>query len=267
MSDRYFADVLGPTLPNRLYLYAGSSFGVVAGDVDVGFHRTIFHEMNEAGVSWKVYQSDIAAGFSTASFIVDSIGHVASLGEFVEDARMGDLPKVAFIDPTFLTTGATSTDEGPPSDLQVGQSFVFRQLEALMSSRSWGNSVMFITYDEGGGLFDHVAPPAACLPGATPPAQNAELGAFDRYGFRVPLFVVSPYAKAHYVSHVVHSHASILRFIEATFGLPALTGRDANAAALFDMFDFGNPPFLTPPDLAPPTIDQAKLDACRAKYP
>jgi phospholipase C len=77
---------------------------------------------------------------------------------------------------------------------------------------------------------------------------------------------VSPYAKAHFVSHVVHSHASILRFIEATFGLPALTGRDANAAALLDMFDFANPPFLTPPDLAPPSVDQAKLDLCRAKY-
>jgi phospholipase C len=265
-SDRYFADVLGPTLPNRLYLYAGSSFGIVSGDVDAGFHQTIFHEMNEAGVSWKVYQSDVAAGFSTASFLVDSIGHVANLGEFVEDAREGQLPKVAFLDPTFLRAGATSTDEGPPSDLQVGQSFVAREVMTLMSSRSWATSVMLITYDEAGGLYDHVAPPAACAPGATAPAQQAELGGFDRFGFRVPLFVVSPFAKAHYVSHVVHSHASILRFIEAVFGLPALTARDANAAALLDMFDFGNPPFLVPPDLVPPAVDQAKLDACRAKY-
>ena len=66
---------------------------------------------------------------------------------------------------------------------------------------------MFITYDEAGGIYDHVPPPPACLPGATPPAQGADLGGFDRYGFRVPVFVVSPFAKAHMVSHVVHSHA------------------------------------------------------------
>jgi phospholipase C len=265
-SDRYFSDVLGPTLPNRLYLYAGTSFGIVSGDVDVGFHRTLFHELNAAGISWKVYQSDVTAGFSMASFLVDSVGRIAGLDDFAEDAQAGRLPRVAFIDPTFLRMGATSTDEGPPADMQVGQSFVYSQVNALMSSPSWATSVMFITYDEAGGLYDHVAPPAACVPGATPPLQEAELGAFDRYGFRVPLFVVSPYAKAHFVSHVVHSHASILRFIEARFGLPALTSRDANAAALLDMFDFGNPPFLSPPALAQPAVDRAKLDACRAKY-
>jgi phospholipase C len=266
MSDRYFSDVLGPTLPNRLYLYAGTSFGLVVDDVDTGIHLTIFHELNEAGITWKVYQSDIAAEFSTASFVVDSIGRVAGVDDFAEDARAGRLPQVAFIDPTFLRMGATSTDEHPPSDIQVGQDFVYRQVSALMSSPSWADSVMFVTYDESGGLFDHVPPPAACVPGATPPSQEANLGGFDRYGFRVPLFVVSPYAKAHYVSHVVHSHASILRFIEATFGLPALTSRDANAAAMFDMFDFSNPGFLSPPSFAPPAIDGAKLAACRAMY-
>jgi phospholipase C len=68
------------------------------------------------------------------------------------------------------------------------------------------------------------------------------------------------------VSHVVHSHASILRFIEARFGIPALTSRDANADALLDMFDFANPPFLTPPDLEMPGVDGAKLAFCRDLY-
>src|SRR5262249_34951196 len=147
---------------------------------------------------------------------------------------------------------AGATDEHPPSDMQVGQHFVYRQVARLMASPSWGRSVMFITYDENGGLYDHVAPPAACLPGSTAPAQQAELGGFDRYGFRVPVFVVSPYAKAHFVSHVVHSHASILRFIEARFGVPALSSRDANADAMFDMFEFSNPPFVRPPDITEP---------------
>jgi phospholipase C len=266
ISDRYFADVLGPTFPNRMYLYAGSSFGLVSDDIDTDIHKTIFHVLSERGISWKVYQSDVAAAFSTLSFLADSLGHVSSIGDFTDDARGDRLPMVAFIDPAFLDPGATATDEHPPSDVQVGQAFVARQVSALMTSASWDRSAMFITYDEAGGLYDHVSPPAACLPGGTRPAQQANLGGFDRYGFRVPMLLVSPYAKAHMVSHVVHSHASILRFIEARWGIPALTGRDANADALLDMFDFANPPFLTPPDLGIPAVDSAKLSFCRGLY-
>jgi phospholipase C len=125
---------------------------------------------------------------------------------------------------------------------------------------------MFITYDEAGGLYDHVPPPPACPPDATPPAQDGDLGGFDRYGFRVPLFVVSPFARARFVSHAVHSHASLLRLIEAKHGIPALTARDANSDALLDMFDFAAPPFATAPDFPEPPIDQAKLEECRARY-
>ena len=90
---------------------------------------------------------------------------------------------------------------------------------------------------------------------------------FDDLGPRVPVFVVSPYAKAHYVSHQTHSHTSIHRFVEAKFGLPALTARDANADAMLDMFDFQNPPFLTPPAIADAPIDGTAVDACKASFP
>ncbi len=266
ISDRYFSDVLGATLSNRLYLYAGSSFGIVSGDVDFDLHRTIFQLLNEHNISWKVYRSDVPGPLLTASFLLDSIGHVASIDDFAEDARQDRLPAVAWVDPVFLNAKATLSSEEPPADMQVGQQFVYRQVTALMSSPSWATSAMFITYDEAGGLYDHVPPPGACLPGGIPPAQEADLGGFDRYGFRVPLFIVSPYAKAHFVSHAVHSHSSILRFIEMRFGLPALTGRDANADAMLDMFDFASPPFLTPPDLASPPIDDARLADCVAQY-
>jgi phospholipase C len=266
ISDRYFSDVLGPTFPNRLYLYAGSSFGIVGDDIDTGLHRTIFAALNDAGISWKVYGSEVPAALLTASFLTDSIGHLAGIDDFAEDAQQNQLPAVSFVDPTFLTANATLTSEEPPADMQVGQQFVYRQVSVLMSSPSWATSAMFITRDEAGGLFDHVPPPEACLPDGTPPAQQPELGGFNRYGFRVPVFVVSPYARAHFVSHAVHSHASILRFIEMRFGLPALSGRDANADAMLDMFDFASPPFLTPPALASPPVDAARLAACTAKY-
>jgi phospholipase C len=266
ISDRYFSEVLGPTFPNRLYLYAGSSFGIVADDIDTDLHRTVFGALNDRGISWKVYASEVPAALLTASFAIDSIGHIAGIDDFAEDARQGQLPAVSWVDPVFLTAAATLTSEESPADMQVGQQFVYSQVSALMSSPSWATSAMFITYDEAGGLYDHVPPPAACPPDATPPSEQPELGGFDRHGFRVPLFVVSPYAKAHFVSHAVHSHTSILRFIETRFGLPALSARDANADAMLDMFDFGNPAFLSPPDLEAPAVDAAQLSACSAQY-
>jgi phospholipase C len=82
------------------------------------------------------------------------------------------------------------------------------------------------------------------------------------YGVRVPVAVVSPYAKAHYVSHVVDDHTSILAFIEYRFGLPSLTNRDGNANPMLDMFDFSSPSFATPPTLPTATVDPTQLIAC-----
>ena len=92
-------------------------------------------------------------------------------------------------------------------------------------------------------------------------------GGFDRYGFRVPMLLVSPYAKRGYVSHTIYDHTSLTRFIEARFRVPALTSRDANAQIPIDMFDFGQPPNLTIPDLPAATVDQAALADCKASFP
>ena len=197
---------------------------------------------------------------------IDSIGHVASIDDFAEDARQDRLPAVSWVDPVFLTAAATLTRGAagrhagrpavrlPPGhrlDVQpqlgdIGAVHHLRRSRRALRPRAAARRLSPRRHTAG--------------------ASEADLGGFDRYGFRVPLFVVSPYAKAHFVSHAVHSHTSILRFIETRFGLPALTGRDANADALLDMFDFANPPFLTPPDLVPPPVDDARLAACVAQY-
>jgi phospholipase C len=133
-----------------------------------------------------------------------------------------------------------------------------------MASPNWPTSALFLTYDEHGGYYDHVPPPAAPIPDNIPPNLKAgdTPGAFDRYGFRVPAVVVSPFAKPHYVSHVVDDHTSILRFMELRFGLPALSNRDLNADPMLDMFDFSKPQFTTPPNLPAAVVDPAKLAAC-----
>jgi phospholipase C len=129
---------------------------------------------------------------------------------------------------------------------------------------------VFLTFDEHGGTYDHLAPPPACPPDDIAPILNPgdhAPGDFKTYGVRVPLIVVSPYAKPHFVSHAVYDHTSILRFIESRFKLPALTARDANADPLSDMFDFKNPAFKTPPSLPPAPVEPTHQQACAALYP
>ena len=123
-----------------------------------------------------------------------------------------------------------------------------------------------MTYDEHGGLYDHVAPPKACPPDEIAPILNEKdtPAQFDEYGVRVPFIVVSPFAKRHYVSHTVYDHTSILRFVEARFVLPALSHRDANAMAPFDLFDFDRP--TLPPTITLPTVDEGKLELCRSVF-
>jgi hypothetical protein len=172
---------------------------------------------------------------------------------------------VNFIDSDPLED-VNAEDEHPPGIPQRGQAFVYDVVRVLMSNPNvWNHSALFITWDENGGFYDHVDPPHACTPdnldpnfaggayGTTPPGDGTDIkygGHFDRFGIRVPLLVVSPFAKPHYVSHGTYDHTSIDRFIEAWLGLPALTRRDANADPLLDFFDFSQPP--NTPNLAGP---------------
>ena len=112
--------------------------------------------------------------------------------------------------------------------------------------------------------------PPACTPDDIEPMNDDGTPAgfhFDHDGFRVPFIVVSPYARAGYVSHTVYDHSSLLRFVEARFGLPAMTRRDANATPPVDMLDFAHPAFMTPPTLAPSTYDPAVRARCNTQYP
>jgi phospholipase C len=272
-ADTYFCDLLGPTYPNRMYFYAASSHGFVENDLDQAPDRkTIFGALNDAQVSFKVYKSDFPAGviedgvFPDATKEDDGGTKVVDISQFAIDASNDELPAVAFIDPGLINGKATQSSEHPPADIQVGQKLIYDQVKALAVSPSWASSVMFITYDENGGFYDHVAPPTACPPDDEAPKMAPEVGGFDRYGFRVPLFAISPFAKKNYVSHVTHSHSSVLRFVAWRFDLPALTNRDANSDAMLDLFDFAHPPFAIAPELTEPPVDQAKLAACEAKY-
>ncbi len=172
---------------------------------------------------------------------------VRHFSRFLSDVAGGRLPQFTFLDPNYSTTSQEN-----PQDIQLGERFIAEVVQALMHAKTWKHTALFITYDEHGGYYDHVPPPAAIVPDSIPPdlAPGDVPAAFDRYGFRVPMIVVSPWAKPHYVSRAITDHTSITAFVERKWNLPAMTYRDANAHPMTDYFNFHKPHLLVPPKLA-----------------
>jgi phospholipase C len=230
LADRFFPSVLSGTGPNRFFLESATAGGVFN---------------NGAGVpppgTPKIYDRLRAKGVTVDQYYFGVEGLEAKLAA-------GTLSDVTFVD----SEGAIH-DEHPPADLQVGEAWTRRVYQAVRDSPYWMTTAMIWTYDEGGGFFDHVPPPRSCPPAdGTPDADK-----FFELGIRVPMVLVSPWARPHHVSHVLHETTSITRFIEAVHDLPALTARDANSDALLDMFDFACPQVDVP---APP---DAGTGGCR----
>jgi phospholipase C len=275
-SDSWHSPILANTVPNRMYLMAGTSFGHEYPDLDSNHPKyaapTIFRAMNTANVSWLYYYHD---GIFLANF-ADFQDPAIKPKTFPDTdllARLGGkcsgnpcdpdkaIPQVVFID---SASGGSGLDEHPDNDIQNGAAYVQSIITALMRSDAWQDSVFILSYDEGGGLYDHVAPfmvpaPDSIAPGACPDKNNGSAGyctvgklggTFDLTGFRVPLMVISPFAKPYFVSHMRRDYTAILAFIETTFNVKNLTNRDfswQNTPA--DMSEFFD---LTSPSLHPP---------------
>lgn len=269
IGDRYFASILGPTWPNRMFFHSASSFGHVGNSAPPALpeEQSLFNQLSRKGIEWVVYAEGMTFEEKIFRHLHDIKGdHFKDLDGFFADAKNDTLPAYVWIESTY--GGPDATDEHPPADVQLGQRFVARVIEALMKSPAWPRSALFIMYDEPGGFFDHVPPPPACPPDEIEPILEKRhvRARFDRLGMRTPFIVVSPFAKAHYVSHQIYSHSSVPRLVQARFELPAMSARDANAAVPYDMFDFEHPPFLTPPALPIPSVDEMASRVCHARF-
>jgi phospholipase C len=252
--DRYFCSVLAQTYPNRRFLLAGTASGIVTTNIaDIGkfppANGTILDRLQAHGISWRDYYTDLPAVLVIEGDSKYS-KNLSPINQFYTDAKAGTLPAVSFVDPNFSTESEENAD-----DISLGENFVAKVVNALFNSPNWKNSVLIYTYDEHGGYYDHVPPPRAVKPDNIRPGADSPgiHGQYDRYGFRVPTVVVSPFAKRDYVSHVVHDHTSIMKLIETKWNLPALTYRDANADDMLDSLDLEGPPaFAEPPTLPNP---------------
>jgi phospholipase C len=242
IADHYFSAALGGTWANRDYLYAATSDGVMnTGQATISV-PTIFDALDKAGVKWGVY-TDGGVRQDSLGWTNTHVG-VGKFADFISALGAGTLPAVSFVDP------GPGQDEHPPNLVGGGEAWGRKIYTAAVSSPLWSKIAIFYTYDESGGLADHVPPPKACIPS---PDQSE----FNNLGIRVPMLVISPWARPHFVSHVVHEHDSVVRFIELLHDLPALTARDANSDAMLDLFDFDCPQMQAPAD--PP---QAGMASC-----
>ncbi len=265
LSDRHFADFLGPTWPNRLFMLSGTSFAHVnnttppARDVET----SLFHQLDERSISWLVYADNRTFEEGMYPTLHKSHPHsFKTIAQFKEDSKAGNLPAFAWVESSY--GGPRATDEHPPANVEIGQKFVSEIVDVTMRGADWKNTLLVLTYDEHGGFFDHVAPPPACVPddhiAKVKPGHLRPR--FDHLGLRVPLIMVSPWVKRGYVSHEVTSHSSLLRLVQARFDLPALTRRDANANPPLDMFDFASSPRLEVPDLPTPHVEPGRSTRC-----
>jgi phospholipase C len=276
VSDRWFCSTLAQTYPNRRFLIAGTAAGIVSTTSEALLapappNGTIFDRLDAHGISWVNYYGTLpgTAVIPATLKYTKSIVKNTQQRSFITDAAAGKLPAVSFVDPNF-----DHQSEENPQDIRQGERFAAAVINAAMHGPGWSKTVLIWCYDEHGGYYDHVAPPPAIKPDNIPPDIHVppdQPGAYDRYGFRVPAVIVSPYARPNYVSHVVHDHTSVLKLIETKFNLGALTYRDANADNLLDSLDFlSKPAFLEPPTLPapalPPSLDldpsSAATDHC-----
>jgi phospholipase C len=303
LCDNYFCSVMGPTDPNRLYSMAasidpdgkngGPLIETLVGNRSSFYGRLTYTTMPEQlqarGISWKVYSSpdeNLLGGILSDNVLPyfknfqdpTSALYKSAFGpqfptDFLADIVSNNLPQVSWL------IGSTVASDHPPAPSVFGESELALITSALMANPAvWAKTVLFLTFDENGGFFDHV-PPVTAPPG-TPgeyitaptvpdvsaigvPPTSGPIG----LGFRVPMLVISPYTRGGFVSSDVFDHTSILRFLETRFGaeVPNLSAwRRATVGDLTSAFNFKSPDTSVPNLPTPVTAVSQVLTECAA---
>jgi phospholipase C len=190
---------------------------------DVGEMPTIMDRLNAAGLSWKLYTGTggVGSGYNWAicptfaeCLYTDQRQNMVAAGSVITDAEDGALPSFSVVTPT------AANSQHNQDLMDMGDNWLGSVIAAIQGGPDWASTAVFITYDDCGCFYDHVAPPKGL-------------------GIRVPMVIVSPYARPGFTDSNVASFSSMLAFTEHVFGLPALARSDANAYDFADSFDFG----------------------------
>jgi phospholipase C len=223
--NRYFASVMAPSHPNRIYQHAGVADRIEELKTACQL-PTIWDRLAGSGLRGRYYASDHSFLSLWGSRYEDI---TRSYTAFLDDCASGELPEVAFVDPPFGGRFfGTSADYHPRSDIRAGEAWLAETYRAVTTGADWEHTVLVINFADWGGFFDHIVPPFA----------NDVEAVLELRGFRVPCLVVAPMARRGFVAEGVYDHTSILRMIEWRFDLRPLSLRDAGANNLAEVLDF-----------------------------
>jgi phospholipase C len=251
--NRWFASIPGPTLCNRAFAHYGTSFG----NVGMSLHypntniRSIYQRLADAGKTSKLYYFDAVSSTMEVVNLLTNQGHLfGSVDEF-ETACAGDaLPDYCFIEPNYTdhdgsTGGIIASDQHPDHHVLEGERFIARVYNAVRKSPGWESTALLVTYDEHGGIFDHVPPPSCPADGFVAQPDATQTGApfvFDRLGVRVPALFISPWVlKGRIVDGRVFEHACIpataTKWLLPAFDNANRTPREAAADTFLDLLE------------------------------
>lgn len=276
LADHNFASMLGDSFANHLYVIAAQAGGAIGfgstpiltpppipgdnssgrsgcdapagtlapiedakGNISFQFpcfeFQTLGDLLNGAGLTWKFYAPpQDHSGYTWSAY--DAIGHIRNDPEqwaahvqppqqFIADAQSGNLPNVSWVvGPMQLSDHANPCPV--PTSVCQGENTTVAQINAVMQGPNWRSTAIFVTWDEWGGFYDHVPPPVVDIYGL---------------GLRVPLLIISPYAKPGFISHTTYEFSSYVKTVEERWNLPSLGQRDVSANDYFDALDFSHP--------------------------
>lgn len=226
LADNYYAPQISESSPNHLFYLAGFSpvFNDYGPPPYVPISQSIFGELSHYNVSWGFYINNTHSSFPDWNYLYGHSAYSSNLrswNQFLSEAADGTLPSVSYV-----FSQGTGDSQGSPDNMLNGEEWLLYVVDSLERSPQWNTTAIFITYDEFGGYYDQVPPPV--LDGV-------------QLGFRIPLIVISPYAKEDYVSNTEMTHTSLLAFIDYNWYLPALNQLVSVSRIPIDFFDFSHP--------------------------
>ena len=208
--DHWYSSLPGPTWPNRFFVHSGTSLGHVdmpEGVFNPGVHlydqRTLYDELDAAGVDWRIYHGDFPQSLLMVHQL-EKLDRYRTFAKWATDVQAGDLPSYVFIEPSYF--GAEENDQHPPQDIMRGDALVAAVFNALHANQAvFEQTLLVVLYDEHGGFYDHVTPPPAI-----PPDGNTKTYAFDQLGVRVPAILISPWLDPGFIT-TPFDHTSVPR--------------------------------------------------------
>ncbi|KAI8334978.1 phosphoesterase [Chlamydoabsidia padenii] len=237
ISDRWFSSVPGSTFPNRNFLHAATSGGIVNNDIPkIGYNMTtVFEVMDQHAVNYGIYTASPFPYTSLFRYFrrPTMLQKYQNMDAFYKDSQAGRLPSYVYLEPAmFGLDDRVRNDQHPRAnafyDLRRGEQFYKKVYESIRSSPQWESILFLLVWDEHGGFYDHVAPPSNVVnpDGIVDPTFD-----FTRLGIRVPAIMISPWIERGLVLPRAHQleHASVSSTLHALFGTPYLTRRDQQA--------------------------------------